>query len=154
MIGMTLRIMEGLWLTGLSLWDIKKKCIPGVLLFVGFGAGIALNVWRLINCDTNSDGNWEIIINLLKSCIPGLLLLLIAFATGKSGYGDGVLLLLLGLLDGFEKCVVVTLIGFWGIALYSGICLVLHKVNRNTKIPFLPFLEVGWIICWSGFYRG
>lgn len=131
------------WLLILSVIDIKKKSVPlwllgigavetaVILLTEGFNGGI--DVWLLC-----------------RSLFPGGVFLVTAAATGKAGYGDGIVLIMLGLMSGAKVCLLALTAGLFLIAIFSGALLALRKVKRNSRIPFLPFLAVGWGIVACG----
>jgi len=78
--------------------------------------------------------------------VPGVALLLLSVATKTVGSGDGAVLALLGAAVGFQKSLLVFGVGLFLTALCSVVLLVLRKANRNTCLPFLPFLTVGWFL--------
>ena len=93
------------------------------------------------------DGSlWE----LLKALLPGILLLVIAKATEKAGTADGIILMILGGLEGYINCLYISLGGLTLAALTAGMLLIFKKVKRNTKIPFVPFLTMGWVLTICG----
>lgn len=83
--------------------------------------------------------------------IPGMCMLLISFASNQSvGYGDGLTILMLGLLVGFKLCVGILCLSLFLISIYSIVLLIIKKANRKTTIPYIPFLlAAGGIILWS-----
>lgn len=131
------------WLLVLSAMDIKKKSVPVGLLGIGVvNTAVILLAEGLcggIDC-------WP----LCRSMFPGAAFLVIAAATGKAGYGDGIVLIILGLVSGSEVCLFALTAGLFLIAVFSGVLLTLRKVKRNSRIPFLPFLAVGWGIVTCG----
>lgn len=136
-------IMTAGWLLVLSVMDIKKRSVPLWLLGIGVvntavillteGLGGGIDGWRLC-----------------RSMFPGAVFLVTAAATGKAGYGDGIVLIMLGLMGGSKACLLALTAGLFLIAVFSGALLALRKVKRNSRIPFLPFLAVGWGIAACG----
>lgn len=131
------------WLLVLSAVDIKKKSVPLWLLGVG-----AVETAVILLADGLSGGidGWM----LCRSLIPGTVFLATAAATGKAGYGDGIVLIMLGLMSGAKVCLLVMTAGLFLLAIFSGVLLALRKVQRTSRIPFLPFLAVGWTIAVCG----
>ena len=78
--------------------------------------------------------------------LPGIVLLLVAVATKKAGWADGVVLLLLGLLWGARECTVSFALSLFAISIVSLILLALRKVDRNARLPYLPFLCGGYLL--------
>ena len=74
---------------------------------------------------------------ILFSLVPGVVLLIIAFATKQEiGYGDGLMAL------GFEKTCVVLCISMTMASLFSILLLIVKRDKRST-FPFIPFLTAG-----------
>jgi leader peptidase (prepilin peptidase)/N-methyltransferase len=73
--------------------------------------------------------------------------------TGKEGmgYGDFKLLAIIGAIVGWIKLPIVILMSSAVGAVIGGIMMITSKANRNTAIPFGPYLAIaGWItILWG-----
>jgi len=120
-----------------TFFDIKTKQIPMKLivvftfLIVGF---------CFIN---NFFYYWDFLLRLM----PGAFLILIAFITNQAlGYGDGVVVILIGMMLDFQITITFILIAFLLSAITSIFILITKKGNRQTKLPFIPFLLVSWCI--------
>lgn len=111
-------------------FDLVYKKIPFLLIISGGAVGCIAIV---------TEGVGEM--NLCYALIPGMLLLLIAFMTKeKVGYGDGLLLIVLGLLEGAGECLGDLLIGLFLVVIFAMVLLIFGKKGKNTMIPFAPFL--------------
>lgn len=131
--------ITGIWLLLLSVSDIRKKSFPVWMLGIGVvGAAGVL-------CLEMAAGR-VVGVSILKSVLPGLLFLLIAAVTKNMGYGDGMVLILLGLMRGQKHCVTALMLGMLVISFFAVVVLILRRAGRNTRLPFLPFLSVGWVI--------
>ena len=76
--------------------------------------------------------------------IPGLLFLFLAKASKEAvGYGDGIILLFIGISIGFWQCLGVLFTALLGIFLAAAMILILAGRKKNVRIPFLPFLLTG-----------
>ena len=76
--------------------------------------------------------------------IPGLLFLFLAKASREAvGYGDGIILLFIGISIGFWQCLGVLFTALLGIFLAAAMILILAGRKKNVRIPFLPFLLTG-----------
>ena len=84
---------------------------------------------------------------LFLGMIPGVLLLLLAAATKKAGWADGVVLMLLGSMLGFRQCVMGTMVSLAIISVFSAVLLALRRVGKGTNIPYVPFLVMGVMLC-------
>lgn len=58
---------------------------------------------------------------------------------------DAVILLILGISMGLGNSISVLMIALFIVCGYSGIMLLLKKVNKKSQVPFLPFLFIGYI---------
>lgn len=118
-----------------SVIDIKHKRIPNSIVF----SGVA--VLFLFRFCSYSDS----IIRIFVDMISGFLILFVIrfFTKGKLGMGDVKFAVLMGVFLGFPKWFIAAgLASFLGL-LFTVIGLFFGKVNRDTKIPFAPFLTVG-----------
>jgi leader peptidase (prepilin peptidase)/N-methyltransferase len=126
------RNMSGVWILGHLIWlsieDMKSRQLSMIpILILGVTGVIRLFL-------TGEPMVW----------MPGTLLLLIGFATKESiGYGDGWLLLALGMWLSMERLVYMLGVGI--------LCAVLYALLRGAKeVPLVPFLTAaylteGWI---------
>lgn len=137
--------VTAVWLTVLSMQDIKSKNVPVWMLWIGTVGATGAVLWECVSGTIN-------IMGLCKAIIPGVLLTVIAAATGKAGCADGIILMVLGLLTGYEGGLIAALCGLLLIALFSGSLLMFKRVKRDTRIPFVPFLTIGWLmaVCEKG----
>lgn len=122
-----------LYLGILGVRDLRHGSVPlkwllaGALLLPGMGVMMCLS-------------EQVSLIELLIGIIPGLLMLVVARVTQKAGYADGIVLLEVGLCRGYRQCIPLFCFSLLLLALVSAVLLVLKKVHRNTKIPYLPFV--------------
>ncbi len=129
------------YLTILAIFDIRTRKIPIVWLLAGGTVAVANIVYL---CFEHSF--WGILPEILKSMGPGFLMLLIARFSGKTGYGDGAVLLVTGVVMGSVGGVTAYMLSMMIAALVSGVLLVLGKVGRNDQLPFIPFLTISTLI--------
>ena len=128
-------IMLGI-LGGFSVYDLiyKKVLIRAVLIF-----GAAVLGYRMYA----GAGLGE----LLAGLVPGMLLLLTAFCTKESiGYGDGMVLCVLGLFLGMRQSLAVCGMALVFAAVSAMIRLVFKRAGRKTELPFLPCLFAGYLL--------
>lgn len=122
--------------------DLKSKTINRgiilVLMIVCF-AGAFIKVF--INKEF---GTWEIIGGVLIGlCAIGLSMV----SREQIGRGDGLVIVAIGLMLGFRKCLFAVCMASIIMTLVSVIVLILRKGNRNTKLPFIPALFAGYVMC-------
>ena len=131
--------MEMIWETGILIFlgvnswtDIRKREIS--LIFTGIFA-IAGIIWRLSGKGVS--------VEILPVAGVGLLF---------AGMGDCLVLLALGTVMDMGDFFLMLLGAVFSSAVYAGILLVILKKNRNTEIPFVPFLLMGYlggVILWG-----
>lgn len=133
---MWVEILLFLFLAVCSVFDGLRKQIPLVVVWLGMLTAICLR----INGIMGEEGVTEALLSL----IPGMGFLLLSFLTReKVGYGDGWVLLMIGLFSGFSQCFLILLIGLLLESMVAIVLLLLKKVKRDKEIPFSPFLLLG-----------
>lgn len=87
-------------------------------------------------------------LEISMSILPGAVMLILCFLTNeKIGYGDGLVVLALGLWLGFEELLYALLIGTVLSSTVSICCLLNYRKSEliRVKIPFIPFMFVGLV---------
>ena len=128
-------IMLGI-LGGFGIYDLLYKKIPirAVVVF-----GVSVLGYRVYA----GAGIGE----LLAGLVPGAMLLLTSFCTKESiGYGDGMVLCVLGIFLGIRRSLAVFGMALVFAALSAIILLALKKAGRKTELPFLPCLFAGYLL--------
>lgn len=127
-----------LFLAAVSWQDIRKKEISGKLLILMGVVGTVIQIFE----KSVSLGSW------IGGIVLGLVLLFLGFVTRESiGYGDGWLILVMGMSLGFGTSFFSFLLGLGISALVSGWLLMFKRVKRKYRIPFAPFLLMGCLLC-------
>lgn len=114
-------------------FDCRFRRIPWSVLGMGAIFMIICNIlqWK------------EFKMEILPAVLPGMFLLMLAWLTKEGiGYGDGISVLLLGGMVGFKNCIWVLCISLLLLSMVGLVLLVVRRVERKTKIPYLPFLLV------------
>lgn len=120
-----------------AVFDIKKKEIPFVLIIIGVISSIGINIWQIY------EGRLSVA-SVGISILPGLFFILISFCTKeKVGYGDGLILIVSGLVLGFYQCFLGLCISLLFSSVFAMLLLILHKAERNSTVAFVPFLTLG-----------
>lgn len=120
----------------LAIVDFKKKKVSNVLLLIV--SGIVIINYIIFRPVT--------IMSLLGGILIGFFFLGISYITRqKIGAGDGLLVMILGAYLGFEGIGVVLLYALTLSAIWSGLLLMIKKVNRHYTIAFIPFIFIGYI---------
>lgn len=132
-------ILTAVWLIAMSVVDIRSRQVPLWMLMVQAVLAAGMLIGGGINGELSAGG-------ICRALIPGVILVVIALSTKKAGWADGVVLLLLGVQTSYEKCMVAVLMALFLMAALSAVLLVFHKVKKDTRLPFLPFLTMGWFL--------
>lgn len=139
-------VIVTMWLLWMSVLDIRSKSVPAWLIGLGGAVALAVSLVESFSGIAEQGTWWNYVGALFGGIIPGGCLLMLAFVTKTIGSGDGAVVTLLGMVLGFRKSILVLCIGLFFAALGSTVLLVIGKVKRNTCLPFLPFLTVGWFL--------
>ena len=129
-----------------SLFDLKSRKVPVKLLAVGMAAGIFFLCSRVWS-STGTDNFIQIVGESVGCFVPGLLLLLLTFITEKKvGIGDGIMLLLIGGMEGAGVVWAVFCLALFVQSLAAAVLLICKKANRKTALPFIPFMLIGRLL--------
>ena len=119
-----------LWMAALP--DIRSQRIPVRIPALFASAALAANL-LLPTCIGRRE--------LWAGALPGAFLLLLSCAMkGKIGEGDGICLLVSGLLTGPVQAVVLTETALVLSAAAGGFCLLIKRKEAGDRIAFIPFL--------------
>lgn len=139
---MWIEIVLFLFLAICAVFDGLERQIPLVVVWLGMLTAVGLQISGVM-------GEASIIAAAL-SLLPGVGFFLLSFLTGeKVGYGDGWVLLMIGLFLGLYRCFLILLVGLLVESAAAMVLLVLGKIKRDREIPFLPFLLLGMgvVVC-------
>lgn len=119
-------------ITGIS--DIRTKKIPLWCIICGSADAIA----EMLSCGNATPEG------IALDMVPGLLFILISWTTGeKVGYGDGVMIIIMGLVMHSWTCITAVMSGLFISSMFSIVMIIFRKVKIRDRIPFIPFLAVG-----------
>ena len=117
--------------------DIRKMVVPYWEIFLGG----ALSVLKIILDILGGNADYA---GMLLSLLPGIVLLIISYATrGGIGKGDGLLCLALGPSLGLMNLVIGLVIAFFISGIFSVFVFVTNKNRTELLIPFVPFMTFG-----------
>ena len=122
--------------------DGIRKEIPLVVVWIGIITAFILRVQGAMGEEAWMSG--------LLSVIPGAAFWLLSYITGERvGYGDGWVLIMIGLFTGLQNCFLILLAGLAVESVAALILLVIGKATGDREIPFAPFLLLGMgvVIC-------
>lgn len=136
MIKTAVYVIVGIIMLICTLADIKKKEIS-IWLFV------VLGIATIFGCIACAEQKGYM---LAAGIIPGILLAILARITEESiGYGDGIILAEIGLLTGAGKCMLILAIALAMAGVFSLGIVIIKKVDKRYKIPFVPFLTAAYL---------
>ncbi len=120
-----------------SVFDIKKKEIPLVLILVGLILSFGISLEQIF------EGNLSLA-GICCSLLPGLFFLLTGFCTKeKIGYGDGLILLAIGPVLGFSQCFLGLCVSLMLSSIAALFLIVFRKAKKESSFAFIPFLTIG-----------
>lgn len=122
--------------------DGMKREIPIVVVWLGIAAAVILRLEGVID-----EGSW---VMAVLSVVPGAMFWMLSLVTGeKVGYGDGWMLVMIGLFVGLWKCFLILLVGLVSESVAVLILLAVQRIAGDRRIPFAPFLlfGMGVVIC-------
>lgn len=137
-------VMTGIILGLAGIWDLKSMRIPFWLLWLALLSSLVSGAY-LVFSGREAWNQW------LAGGIPGGISLLLSLGTREQiGYGDGLILLALGWMLGVKTGMLISLLGLGCSFLVSVGVLVSKRGNRNTRLPFVPCLLVGYLFVLGG----
>lgn len=125
-----------LYLGILAGMDVRKRQISlsltGALFLTGIG-------WQILVEDTS----WP---EWLLSLLPGAGFLILSYVSREQvGYGDGLLLLTVGIWMGLGQTFGVLTLGLVLCSVLCGALLARKKIRKQDSIPLVPFLLLGFV---------
>ena len=132
-------IIIGSWLIILGIRDAKNKEIPMWFATLGGIIGLGFCFWEGRSLES-----------MVLSCLPGVVALIFSKLTKEvMGYGDGIVLGILGLYLPVKRLLSIGFIAFLLAGVVALVLLVVCQKNGSYRIPFLPFLGLAYgIDCW------
>lgn len=125
-----------LFLAVCAVFDGLYRQIPLLVVWLGMLTAVCLQIYGAMG----ETGLPAVAVSLL----PGAGFFLLSFISGeKVGYGDGWVLLMIGLFSGVYRCFLILLTGLLAESLVVIILLAFRKIRRDKEIPFSPFLLLG-----------
>lgn len=125
-----------------AVWDGIRREIPLAVVWIGMITALVLRVYGAVG-----DHTW---VSALLAVLPGAAFWLLSYITReKVGYGDGWVLMMIGLFAGLQNCFLILLAGLVTESVVALILLAAGKTAGDREIPFVPFLlfGMGVVIC-------
>lgn len=120
--------------------DLRTRTVSRYLLLLGAAAALAVVVCMGIQ-------GWADVIPRLLAALPGALLLALAWMTqGQIGTGDGICVMITGLLVGTPMIYLVLMASLVFSSIWAAGLLVTRRGTRHSRMPWLPFLAAGMAV--------
>lgn len=128
-------VIMGIYLFIGMVWDLLKRKIPVLYLMLGTVAAL----FKAAACQ-------GIIPNTVVwgAMIGGIFLVISKCTKEQIGYGDSWMILILGIWLGIWDVIRLLAIVFMLCFAFSCVGLACKKIKRYTRIPFYPFLMLGY----------
>lgn len=142
MFKMWIEMILFLLLSVCAIFDIRKKEIPLTVVWVGIVLAVILGMRGDLG-----EVTW---FTTALSILPGSAFWMISLATGeKVGYGDGWILVMIGLFTGLGRCFMILLIGLMLESAAVLVLLAVRRISTDRTVPFAPFLLLGMgVVIW------
>ncbi len=125
-----------LFLAVCAVFDGLYRQIPLIIVWLGMLTAVCLQIYGVMG----ETGLPAVAVSLL----PGAGFFLLSFFSGEIvGYGDGWVLLMIGLFLGVDRCFLILLTGLLAESAVAIVLLAFRKIQRDKEIPFSPFLLLG-----------
>lgn len=131
-----IQLMFFIYLGVLSVLDIQTGKLPVWLLTTG---GICVILYQFVQKEIP----WELC--LAGAAVGGIFLMVSKVTQGNFGYGDSLLILLLGVGVGFWDLLSLLVIAFLLLSVILTAVLAFGKLQKKAAIPFVPFLWIDYI---------
>ena len=119
----------------ICVFDIKRKKIPIYMLIILAAAGIISNF---------TVGEFDIEKRII-AMLPGMILLIVSMITKQQiGYGDGMIILIMGLYIDIDDILSIVLSSFLLSSIAAIILMTVFKKKKNFEMAFSPFLLIGY----------
>lgn len=125
------------YLCALSILDIRSRKLPIWMLLFGL---TAVFVYQIIVGEVPAALS-------LSGAVVGIVFLIVSRITGEAfGYGDSILILILGIYLGLWNLLCLLMAAFSMAAGFSVVMLAIRHFRRKTVVPFVPFLCAGYLV--------
>ena len=130
------QIIFAVYMVILAVMDIKWKQLPlKLLLSGGFIVAAGILCGREIPA-----------VILAAGGAVGVFFLIISRISGEAfGYGDSILILIMGIFVGFWDILYLLMAAFSMAAIFSVFLMIRRRFNRKSSFPFVPFLAAAYI---------
>lgn len=126
------------YLGWMALADAVRREVSLRMLAIGSVAALGFAGWNLRNGMISLE-------SLALGMLPGVILLLIFGLTRGAGLGDAVILFQLDLLLVWDRVIMTFAFSLLIMGFFSAGILLLKKAGKNVRLPYVPFLWLGYV---------
>lgn len=137
------RVLLLIYLLILSVFDGRDKAVGVMLIIPGVLAAFGFAVYK---------GTHGELLFCMLGLLPGIILEMVSIITRKAGRADGIVLGVVGVLEGYRTGMLI-----WGISMFfmsvaAVVLLCCRYVKKDTRLPYIPFLCGGYLM-WNMILR-
>lgn len=134
----TLMAVIGLLLLAAGIVDMRKRQISRAQILI----------LLLVCCAVIPLKNESGVIDVVGGLAIGLCAIGVSVATREQiGRGDGIVIAAVGIALGARKCLLVVFIASFMMSMAAIVVLSFRKGGRQTRLPFLPAIFAGYLLC-------
>ncbi len=136
----------GIFLGGLSIYDLRKKKVPLIALILMIVTGL---IFWIMNQEVYA-------FSIQGGVLFGVLFCAFSAVSGEAmGMGDSFLFSVLGFLLGIRVTFFIAIMAFFLSALYSIFILAFCKRKKEMTIAFVPFICASYcLVCFFQYFQG
>lgn len=129
------------WVAVLAVEDWTKRSVSIKSIITG---AVSVCILLIITVSTIEE-LWS---HALGAICGSIFLIVSKCSNEKLGYGDSMVLAILGAFLGITEFLGIAFVGFVLCGFYGGVRFIIKKGAKNQEIPFIPFLLIAYIgIC-------
>lgn len=122
-----------------SLFDLRERQIPMIVIYVGIFASLGIRICEGIKGIS--------LLDVIIALLPGICFWLLSFISHeKVGYGDGWLLIFVGVTTGFRGCLLILLVSMVLESVLVIFLLAIGRIQKDEEMAFAPFLLTGMVV--------
>lgn len=120
----------------LSYEDIRTHKISTYALLAGMVTAFISVIW----------GGGPSVGECLAGGALGVFFVIFGIVSREMGLGDGIVLLMLGLLAGIQGLISILFVALTVCAVTAAVLCILGKAGKRSRLPFVPFIFFGFLL--------
>ncbi|MDD2978891.1 MAG: A24 family peptidase [Hespellia sp.] len=130
------QVLCGIFLVSLSILDIRYRQVPLWFLLTG---GVFVVLSALVESPENTG------LMIAGGVVGGIFLFISKITREAFGYGDSILIVILGAFLGMWNMFYLLILAFSLSGIFAICGMMLRKFARRTAFPFIPFLTLAYL---------